>query len=176
MQKVRDHCHYTGKYRGAAHSICILQYKTPKMISIVFHNGSTYDNHFIIRELPRKFKYYLECQGENTEKFISFSVPIKKMLDKDTKDDNDRDNDKNEKNGEDEKKDKDKKARIITCSVRFIDSCRFMQDSLSTLVDNLSGINNKVSEIDKKTSHAALIEKFFDTYQLCNNDLNKSAY
>ena len=48
-----------------------------------------------------------------------------------------------------------------------------MQDSLSTLVDNLSGINNKVSEIDKKIPHAALIEKFSNTYQLCNKDHNK---
>ena len=47
--KVRDHCHYTGKFRGAAHSICNLRYKTPKEIPVVFHNGSTYDNHFIIK-------------------------------------------------------------------------------------------------------------------------------
>ena len=38
--KVRDHCHYTGKFRGAAHSICNLRYKTPKEIPVVFHNGS----------------------------------------------------------------------------------------------------------------------------------------
>ena len=50
-----------------------------------------------------------------------------------------------------------------------------MQDSLSTLVDNLSGVNNIVSKIDKKISHNALIEKFSNTYQLCNNDLNKFA-
>ena len=49
--KVRDHCHYTGKYRGAAHNICNLRYKIPKEIPIVFHNGSTYDYHFIIKEL-----------------------------------------------------------------------------------------------------------------------------
>ena len=41
--KVRDHCHYTGKYRGAAHNICNLRYKVPKEIPIVFHNGTTYD-------------------------------------------------------------------------------------------------------------------------------------
>ena len=41
--KVRDHCHYTGKYRGAAHNICNLRYKIPKEIPVVFHNGSTYD-------------------------------------------------------------------------------------------------------------------------------------
>ena len=41
--KVRDHCHYTGKYRGAAHNICNLRYKVPKEIPIVFHNGSIYE-------------------------------------------------------------------------------------------------------------------------------------
>ena len=38
-KKVRDHCHGTGKFRGAAHSECNLRYKVPKEISIVFHNG-----------------------------------------------------------------------------------------------------------------------------------------
>ena len=49
--KVRDHCHYTGKYRGAAHNICNLRYKISKEIPVVFHNESTYDYHFIIKEL-----------------------------------------------------------------------------------------------------------------------------
>ena len=39
--KVRDHCHYTGKFRRAAHNICNLRYKIPKEIPVVFHNGST---------------------------------------------------------------------------------------------------------------------------------------
>ena len=47
--KVKDHCHYTGKYRGAAHDICNLRYKTSKEIPVVFHNVSTYDYHFIMR-------------------------------------------------------------------------------------------------------------------------------
>ena len=46
--KVRDHCHYTGKYSGAAHDVCNLRYKIPKEILVVFHNGSTYDYHFIV--------------------------------------------------------------------------------------------------------------------------------
>ena len=50
---VRDHCHYTGQYRGAAHSICNLRYQIPKEIPVVFHNGSTYDYHFIIKQLSR---------------------------------------------------------------------------------------------------------------------------
>ena len=41
--KVRDLCHYTGKYTGAAHYICNLRYKTPKEFSAVFHNACTYD-------------------------------------------------------------------------------------------------------------------------------------
>ena len=48
---VRDHCHYAGEYRGARHSICNLKYIIPKMIPIVFHNGSNYHYHFIIKEL-----------------------------------------------------------------------------------------------------------------------------
>ena len=94
MQKVRDHCHYTGKYRGAAHSNCNLKYKTTKKIPVVFHNGSTYDYHFIIKQLAREFKYYLECLGENTEKYITFSVPIKKQHDNDKTTKKQHDNDK----------------------------------------------------------------------------------
>ena len=52
--KVRDHRHYTDKYRGAAHNICNLRYKVPQEIPIVFHNGSIYDYHFIIKELVKK--------------------------------------------------------------------------------------------------------------------------
>ena len=50
-QKVTDHFHYTGKIRGAAHNICNLRYKTSKEIPVIFHNGATYDYHFIIEEL-----------------------------------------------------------------------------------------------------------------------------
>ena len=38
--KVRDHCHYTGKYRNVAHDICNLRYNLSKEISVLFHNGS----------------------------------------------------------------------------------------------------------------------------------------
>ena len=78
--KVRDQYHYTGKFRGAAHNICNLRYKTLKEIPIVFHNGSTYDYHFIIKQLVKEFDRQLKCSGKNTEKFITFSVPIKKEL------------------------------------------------------------------------------------------------
>ena len=70
--KVRDHCHYTGKFRGAAHSICNLRYKTPKEIPFIIN-----DYPFIINHLAKEFDGQLECLGENTEKYITFSVPIK---------------------------------------------------------------------------------------------------
>ena len=76
--KVRDYCHYTGKFRGAAHNTCNLRYKIPKEIPIIFHNGSTYDYHFIIKQLAIEFKYEFKCLGENSEKYITFSASIKK--------------------------------------------------------------------------------------------------
>ena len=78
--KVRDHCHYTGKYRGAAHNICNLRYKIPKEIPVLFHNGSTCDYHLIIKELVKEFERNFECLDENTEKYITFSAPIKKKI------------------------------------------------------------------------------------------------
>ena len=98
--KVRDHCHYTDKYRGAAHNICNLRYKIPKEIPIVFHNGSTYDYHFIIKELVKEFDGNFECLGENTEEYITFSVPIKKKI--------------------------ENKNIEITYKIKFIDSYRFI--------------------------------------------------
>ena len=92
-QKVRDHCHYTGKYRGAAYSICNLRYKISKEIPVVFHDGSACDYHFIIKKLAREFKGYFHCLAENTEKYITFSVPIKKVIDNDKDNDKDKDND-----------------------------------------------------------------------------------
>ena len=59
--KVRDHCHYTRKFRGAAHSICNLRNKTPKKILVVFHNGFTYDYHFITNQLAKEFDVQLNA-------------------------------------------------------------------------------------------------------------------
>ena len=112
---VRYHCHYTGKFRGA-HSVCNLRYKVPKEIPIVFHNGSTYDYHFIIKKLAKEFEGEFECLGENTEKYITFPVSLKKK------------NDNNKK---------------ITYKLKFIDSYRFMLTSLSNRLDNLSGVYDK---------------------------------
>ena len=74
--KVRDHCHYAGKFRGAAHNIYKLRYKVAKKLHIVIHNGSTYDYHFAIKKLAEEFKGEFEFLGENTEKInYFFSAP-----------------------------------------------------------------------------------------------------
>ena len=65
-RQVRDHCHFTGI--GAAHSICNLRFNVPKEIPVVFHNGSSYDYHFIIKVLANKFVGQFKYLGENTTK------------------------------------------------------------------------------------------------------------
>ena len=171
--KIRDHCHYTGKYRSAAHNICNLRYNVPKEIPIVFHNGSTHDYHFIIKELVKEFEGNFDCLGEKTEKYIAFSVPIKKKI--------------------------ENKVLEITYKIKFIDSYRFMASSLSKLVNNLSEAihNNKCSDCGsnlddiknkneklilecynckqryKKKFNKELIKRFSSTYSFCNNGLNK---
>ena len=82
-RKVRDHCHYTGKFRGVAHNNCNLRYKIPKEILIVFHTGSAYDYHFIIEQLSTEVNGKFDCLGENTEKYITFSASIYKKNDND---------------------------------------------------------------------------------------------
>ena len=78
--KVTDYCHYTGKYRGVAHSICSLKYSVAKETYIVFYKGSNYDYHFTVKELEEEFKKQFTCLGKNTEKYITFSVPIEKEV------------------------------------------------------------------------------------------------
>ena len=115
--KVRDHCHYTGRYRGSAHNSCNLKYRKPKFIPVVFHNLSGYDSHLFIKKLgsPDE-KENMDCIPNNEEKYISFSKNIKVGVYKDKK--------------TGEFKDK-------TFKIRFIDSFKFMGSSLEALVNNL---------------------------------------
>ena len=152
--KVKDHCHYIGKFRGAAHSECNLNYKVLKDIPIIIHNAS-YDTHLIINQLTEKFKGELNCIGENMEKYITFSVPIKNKSDD---------------------------GKTIAYKLRFIDSLRFMRTSLSELVDNMSG-NFNIIECKScaknirckecKKSIEGLVKNFPSIYQFCNGHLNK---
>ena len=117
-RKVRDHCHYTGLYRGAAHNNCNMKYRIPDFVPIAFHNLSGYDAHLFIRELGKKFnKDDIGVIAEIKEKYISFNVSIPVKIAGVT--------------------DKNGKAVIKKVKLRFIDSCRFMASSLDKLAGNL---------------------------------------
>ena len=113
--KVRDHCHFTGQYRGAAHNKCNLMCKKPKVLPVIFHNLQGYDAHLFIKQLA-KLDGDLNCIPSTEEKYISFSKSIKvdeyysykvgKMID-------------------------------INFEIRFLDSFKFLQTSLANLVSNL---------------------------------------
>ena len=64
--KARDHCHYTDRYRVAAHNICNLKQSIHKEIPVMFRNGLTYDYNFIVKELVNKFEGEFIFLGENT--------------------------------------------------------------------------------------------------------------
>ena len=73
---VRDHCHVTGKYRGAAHSACNLKLRLdPKTttVPVVFHNLRGYDSHLLMQAIS-KVEGKVTCIPNNTEKYISFSL------------------------------------------------------------------------------------------------------
>ena len=155
-----------------------MNYKITKNIPAIFHNGSAYDYHLIIKRLVKEFEGEFECLGENTEKYITFSVPI------------------NKKNY---KKDKDGNDKIVNIPYRlkFIDNYRFMPASLSSLVDNLSHglhkckdcessleyINGEDSKVVfkclncnkdyNKDFNKELINRFSSTYNFCKGDINK---
>ena len=86
----------------------------------------------MIKKLAEEFEGEFECLGKNTEKYITFSVPIKKETTK------------KDKNGND-------KITKISCKIKFIDSCRFMSTSLSNLVRNLSEGHHNGMCIDCKS-------------------------
>ena len=114
-RKVRDHCHHSGLYRGAAHSSCNLKYKIPNYIPVVFHNLAGYDAHLFIRELS-KYTTDIGVIAKNIEDYISFSIKVEvdKYIDK---------------NGD---------KRMKEMELRFIDSIKFMSSSLDCLVNNLA--------------------------------------
>ena len=114
LDRVRDHCHLTGKYRGAAHNKCNLQYRRPKFIPVVFHNLSGYDSHLFIKNLGVT-EGNINCIPNNEEKYISFSKDI--VVGEYTS-----------KNG---------KIVDIKQQLRFIDSFKFVASSLDKLVENL---------------------------------------
>ena len=134
--RVRDHCHYTGKYRGAACNKCNLQYKKPDYISVFFHNLQNYDSHLFIKHLGVT-EGAIDCIPNNEQKYISFSKTIKT-------------GEYTNKKGET----KDKHFKII-----FKDSIKFMASSLESLVANLP--EDKFKNLEKyfKPEHVKLLNQ-----------------
>ena len=73
--KVRDHCHYTGKYRGALHSKCNLKLKRTRTIPVLFHNFSGSDSHLFVKRLADT-DGEVRCIPENEEKYITFNKNV----------------------------------------------------------------------------------------------------
>ena len=113
--KVRDHCHFTGKYRGAAHNSCNLQCRKPMILPVVFHNLQGYDSHLFVKQLSR-LPGELNCIPSTEEKYISFSKKIKV------------DEYMSRRTGE---------TVSVNFELRFIDSYKFLQTSLANLAGNL---------------------------------------
>ena len=80
---VCDHCHITGKYRGATHNACNLKlWLSPKTttIPVVFHNLRGYDSHLLMQAIS-KVEGKVSCIPNNTEKYISFSLGQLRFID-----------------------------------------------------------------------------------------------
>ena len=139
--KVRDHCHYTGKFRGAAHKFCNLKFKRPKFTPVIFHNLSGYDAHLFIKNLGVS-EGKIDCIPNNEEKYISFTkhVEVDRFMKK-----------KKEpvfaEDGETILRVEEKEV-IVTRELRFIDSMKFMSSSLDKLVKNLGEDDFKNTEAD----------------------------
>ena len=119
--KFRDHCHFTGKYRGAAHNECNLKYRKPNFTPVVFHNLSNYDSHLFIKNLGFS-KGNINCIPNNDEKYIGFTKEIQVGS----------------------YTNKEGKNKSLYLAIRFIDSFKFMAASLDSLVNNLpeDALNN----------------------------------
>ena len=128
--KVRDHCHFTGEYRGAAHNKCNLMCRKPRVLPVIFHNLQGYDAHLFIKQLA-SLEGDLQCIPSTEEKYISFSKHIKVG----------------------EYKDISGKIIPINFEIRFIDSFKFLQTSLANLVSNLQpdDFHNKKRIFKKNT-------------------------
>lgn len=111
--KVWDHCHYTGKYRGALHSKCNLRLKRTRTIPVFFHNLTGYDCHLFVKRLADT-PGDVNCIPRNEEKYITFNKSV--LVDTITKN--------------------DKEVNIFS-RLKFVDTMNFMQTSLEKLVKNL---------------------------------------
>ena len=148
--RVRDHCHYTGRYRGAAHNSCNLKYRKPESVPVFFHNLTGYDSHLFIKKLgSSNEKENIECIPNNEEKYITFTKNI--IVGQYT-------------NKKEEVKDK-------TFKIVFKDSLKFMSSSLGVLVNNLpkNGFKN-ISKYYTPEEVELIKQKGFYPYEYMNTE------
>ena len=150
--KVRDHCHYTGSYRGPAHMKCNLMHKIPPYIPIVFHNLSGYDAHLFMKKLAALTDGSIGVIAENAEDYISFSIKVKV----------------------DRYIDENGIKRLKEIELRFIDSFKFMSSSLDSLVNNLARGGEQFFGFEEynENQYKLLIKKGIYPYEYMN-DWNK---
>ena len=74
--KEKDHCHVTGKFRGAAHKKCNLKLRIPRKLPIIFHNLEGYDGHIIFKELNNFNDINIQVISKTSENYMS----IRKLL------------------------------------------------------------------------------------------------
>ncbi len=112
--KCRDHCHITGKYRGAACDKCNLRMRVPKFVPVFFHNLEGYDSHLFVKSLGMT-EGDIKCIPKTDEKYISFSKNA--LMETEIRSD-----------GEERKK---------YLEIRFLDSVKFTLKSLDKLSKTL---------------------------------------
>ena len=147
QDRVRDHCHFTGRYRGAACNICNLKYRKPNNISVFFHNLTGYDSHLFIKKLNTTMGT-IDCIPNNEENYISFSKTII--------------------SGEYENKKGETKNKYF--KIIFKDSLKFMASSLEALVNNLpDGALNNLEKYFTTVQVKLLKQKGFFPYDYMDN-------
>ena len=129
--RVRDHCHITGKYRGAAHNKCNLRMKVPKFVPVLFHNLEGYDSHLFVKSLGGE----ISCIPKTDEKYISFSKQI--VMETIT--------------------DESGKKTELKLEIRFLDSVKFTLKSLDGLVKGLGP--NQFKTLENEMGNNELLKK-----------------
>lgn len=120
--KVADHCHQTGRYRGAAHNACNLKCRTPNYVPIILHNFSNYDAHLIVTSLGSDKDNRIKVIAKTKENYISLTKYLRYGNDDDDDDE-----------------------RKKTIQMRFIDSYRFLPSALGEMVQTLADEQFKIT-------------------------------
>ena len=153
--KVKHHCHFTGKYIGAAHTVCNLACSNPAFIPVIFHNLSRYDSHFIMQEINTLDDSEITLIPKTEEEYIAFSKTFR--FEGDNK-----------------------------VEMRFMDSYRFLSESLDTLATNLldSGKEKFVNLLNetsnpeplfwKQTIHTMTNKTVVDAYYKVKMEVEKT--